>query len=76
MAEEVKAELIAEVLKFGKKLRLAVIKIGENPVTEKFLEQKKISLPSVKSEKMKNPVYASESSNPCRHFLDLSVSSF
>ena len=41
MAEEIKASLKSEVSKIGKKIRLAVIKIGKNPVTEKFLEQKK-----------------------------------
>ena len=41
LAEEIKAELKAEVLRLGKKLRLAVIKVGEDKVTEKFLEQKK-----------------------------------
>ena len=41
MAEEIKAELKAEVLRLNKKLRLAVIKVGEDKVTEKFLEQKK-----------------------------------
>ena len=41
MAEEIKAELKTEVLGLNKKIRLAVIKVGKNPVTEKFLEQKK-----------------------------------
>ena len=41
LAEGVKAELKSEVLRLGKKIRLAVIKVGENEVTEKFLEQKK-----------------------------------
>src|SRR3990167_3643264 len=41
LAEEIKAELKAEVLRLNKKLRLAVIKVGEDKVTEKFLEQKK-----------------------------------
>ena len=41
MAEEIKAELKAEVFKFGRKIRLAVVKIGSDQVTEKFLEQKK-----------------------------------
>ncbi|MDP3935283.1 MAG: bifunctional 5,10-methylenetetrahydrofolate dehydrogenase/5,10-methenyltetrahydrofolate cyclohydrolase [Candidatus Giovannonibacteria bacterium] len=41
IAEEIKAELKAEVLKLGKKIRLAVIRVGEDKVTEKFLEQKK-----------------------------------
>ena len=42
LAEEIKAELKTEVLGLNKKIRLAVIKVGKNPVTEKFLEQKKI----------------------------------
>src|SRR3989344_5450039 len=41
MAEEIKAELKTEVLRLGKKLRLAVVKGGEDKVTEKFLGQKK-----------------------------------
>ena len=41
MAEEIKAELKTEVLRLGKKLRLAVVKVGEDKVTEKFLGQKK-----------------------------------
>ncbi len=41
LAEEIKAELKAEILKLGKKIRLAVIKIGSDPVMEKFLDQKK-----------------------------------
>lgn len=41
LAEEIKAKLKAEVLKLRKKLRLAIIKAGEDKVTEKFLEQKK-----------------------------------
>src|SRR3989344_1532190 len=41
MAEEIKAELKTEVLKLDKKIRLAVVEVGKNPVTEKFLEQKK-----------------------------------
>ncbi|KKT57211.1 MAG: Bifunctional protein FolD [Candidatus Giovannonibacteria bacterium GW2011_GWC2_44_9] len=41
LAEEIKAELKTEVLGLNKKIRLAVIKVGKNPVTEKFLEQKK-----------------------------------
>lgn len=42
LAEEIKAELKTEVFKLNKKLRLAVIKIGNDKVTEKFLEQKKL----------------------------------
>ena len=41
LAEKIKAELKAEVLRLGKKIRLAVVKIGSDAVTEKFLEQKK-----------------------------------
>ena len=41
MAEEIKTELKAETLKLGKKLRLAVVKVGGDKVMEKFLEQKK-----------------------------------
>ncbi|MDO8522955.1 MAG: bifunctional 5,10-methylenetetrahydrofolate dehydrogenase/5,10-methenyltetrahydrofolate cyclohydrolase [bacterium] len=41
LAEEIKASLASEVLKFDKKIRLAVIQVGNDPVTEKFLEQKK-----------------------------------
>lgn len=41
LAEEIKAELSSEVSKIGKKIRLAVIKTGEDKVAEKFLEQKK-----------------------------------
>lgn len=40
-AKDIKNSLREEVLKINKKLRLAVIKVGENKVTEKFLEQKK-----------------------------------
>src|SRR3989338_8190777 len=41
LAEEIRTSLKDEVSKFGKKLRLAVIQIGSDPMTEKFLEQKK-----------------------------------
>src|SRR3990167_837244 len=41
LADEIKAELKAEVLRINKKIRLAVIKVGEDKVAEKFLEQKK-----------------------------------
>ncbi len=41
LAEEIKESLKDEVSKIGKKLRLAVVKVGEDKVTEKFLEQKK-----------------------------------
>ena len=41
LAEELKFEIKMDVLRLGKKLRLAVIQIGDNPVSEKFLEQKK-----------------------------------
>ena len=41
LAEEIKTSLKDEVAKFGKKLRLAVIYVGKNTVTDKFLEQKK-----------------------------------
>ncbi|KKT29829.1 hypothetical protein A3G55_03990 [Candidatus Giovannonibacteria bacterium RIFCSPLOWO2_12_FULL_44_25] len=41
LADEIKAELKAEVLRLNKKIRLAVIKVGEDKVAEKFLEQKK-----------------------------------
>src|SRR3989344_1756700 len=42
LAEEIKNSLKDEVSKIGKKIRLAVIQVGKNPVTEKFLEQKKL----------------------------------
>ncbi len=48
LAEEIKAELKAEVFPpeadqplAGKKIRLAVVKVGEDKITEKFLDQKK-----------------------------------
>lgn len=41
LAEEIKASLKDEVSKIGKKIRLAVVKMGDDAVTEKFLEQKK-----------------------------------
>lgn len=41
LAEEIKISLKDEIIKIGKSVRLAVIYVGENPVTEKFLEQKK-----------------------------------
>ncbi len=41
IAEKIKASLREEVLRSGKKLRLAVIVVGGDTVTEKFLEQKK-----------------------------------
>src|SRR3989338_255979 len=41
LAEEIKAELKAEIFKLNKKIRLAAVEVGENPVTKKFLEQKK-----------------------------------
>lgn len=41
IAEEIKNRLREEILKSGLKLRLAIVKVGEDPVTEKFLEQKK-----------------------------------
>lgn len=41
LAEEIKAELKAEVFGLNKKIRLAVVKVGDDKVTEKFLEQKK-----------------------------------
>jgi len=41
LAEKIKAELKSEILKFNKQIRLAVVKIGSDTVTEKFLEQKK-----------------------------------
>lgn len=41
LAEKIKASLREEILNSGKKIRLAVIKLGNNPATEKFLEQKK-----------------------------------
>jgi len=41
MAEEIKTSLASEVLNLPKKLRLAVIQVGNDSVTEKFLEQKK-----------------------------------
>lgn len=41
LAEELKVSLKDEVSKIGKKLRLAVVQVGNDPVTLKFLEQKK-----------------------------------
>src|SRR3989344_234329 len=41
LAEEIKESLKEEVARLGKKLRLAVIQVGANLVSEKFLEQKK-----------------------------------
>ena len=41
LAEEIRTSLKDEVSKIGKKIRLAVVEVGKNPVTEKFLEQKK-----------------------------------
>lgn len=41
LAEEIKTELSSVVSGMGKKLRLAVIYVGKNNVTDKFLEQKK-----------------------------------
>ena len=42
LAEEIKESLRNEVVALGdKKLRLAVVQVGNDPVTEKFLEQKK-----------------------------------
>ena len=41
MAEELKTSLASEVFKLSKKPRLAVIRVGGDPVTEKFMEQKK-----------------------------------
>ncbi len=41
LAEKIKNSLKEEILRSGKKIRLAVLKIGSDAVTEKFLEQKK-----------------------------------
>ncbi|MBI4059619.1 bifunctional 5,10-methylenetetrahydrofolate dehydrogenase/5,10-methenyltetrahydrofolate cyclohydrolase [Candidatus Giovannonibacteria bacterium] len=41
LAEKIKTELKSEVLGSQKKIRLAVVKIGSDAATEKFLEQKK-----------------------------------
>lgn len=41
IAEEIKAELKSDILRLNKKIRLAVVKVGSDTVTEKFLEQKK-----------------------------------
>lgn len=41
LSEELKSEIVQRVVRLDKKLRLAVIQVGENPVTKKFLEQKK-----------------------------------
>jgi methylenetetrahydrofolate dehydrogenase (NADP+) / methenyltetrahydrofolate cyclohydrolase len=41
LAEKIKAELKSEILNSGKKLRLAVVKVGGDAATEKFLAQKK-----------------------------------
>ncbi|MDP2668823.1 MAG: bifunctional 5,10-methylenetetrahydrofolate dehydrogenase/5,10-methenyltetrahydrofolate cyclohydrolase [bacterium] len=41
LAEEIKTSLKDEVLNIGKKIRLAVIQVGNDPVALKFLEQKK-----------------------------------
>ena len=40
LAEEIKNSLCGEVLKLDKKPRLAIVRVGSNMVTEKFLEQK------------------------------------
>ena len=41
LAEEIKISLAKDISKLGKKLRLAVVRVGENLVTKKFLEQKR-----------------------------------
>ncbi|MDP3784647.1 MAG: bifunctional 5,10-methylenetetrahydrofolate dehydrogenase/5,10-methenyltetrahydrofolate cyclohydrolase [bacterium] len=41
LAEKIKNSLKEEISRSGKKIRLAVVKIGSEAVTEKFLEQKK-----------------------------------
>lgn len=41
LAEEIKTSLKNEVFSIGKKIRLAVVEVGEDTVTKKFLEQKK-----------------------------------
>lgn len=41
LAEEIKNSLREKILSFKTKSRLAIVKIGSNSVTEKFLEQKK-----------------------------------
>ena len=41
LAEEIKTSLKDEVVKIGKVLRFAIIYVGDNAVSEKFLEQKK-----------------------------------
>ena len=41
LAEELKSSIKDDVSKIGKAIRLAVVQVGSNPVTDKFLEQKK-----------------------------------
>lgn len=41
LAEEIKASLAKKISMLGRKLRLAVVQVGNNLVMEKFLEQKK-----------------------------------
>ncbi|MEK9209522.1 MAG: bifunctional 5,10-methylenetetrahydrofolate dehydrogenase/5,10-methenyltetrahydrofolate cyclohydrolase [Patescibacteria group bacterium] len=41
MAEEIKTSLKKEVETFGKKIRLAVVFVGDDPISKKFIEQKK-----------------------------------
>lgn len=41
LAEKIKTELKSEVSKLQKKIRLAIVKVGQNPASEKFLEQKR-----------------------------------
>ena len=41
LAEGIKDSLKKEVVKLGKKIRLAIVMVGENEVSQKFIEQKK-----------------------------------
>lgn len=40
IAEEIKNSLREEILKSGKKLKLAIVQVGENEVSKKFIERK------------------------------------
>ena len=40
IAEEIKNSLREEILKFGKKLKLAIVQVGDNSVSKKFIEKK------------------------------------
>ncbi|MFH1457091.1 MAG: bifunctional 5,10-methylenetetrahydrofolate dehydrogenase/5,10-methenyltetrahydrofolate cyclohydrolase [Patescibacteria group bacterium] len=40
MAEEIKESLKGEIVKSGKKLKLGIVQVGENSVSQKFIERK------------------------------------